>query len=86
MDEYRLDGNSVAGALGEVFSFEVTTTEYTCDGCGKTGELGAAMAYEVRHMGTVVRCPGCDKALIRLSYAGGLQRVDFRGMRYLAID
>ena len=32
MDELRLDGNAAAGTLGEVFSFEVTTAEFTCDG------------------------------------------------------
>ena len=34
-DELRLDGNAAAGTLGEVFSFEVTTAEYTCEGCGR---------------------------------------------------
>ena len=51
MDELRLDGNAAAGVLGEVFSFEVTTAEYACCGCGKAGTLGAAMVYEVREMG-----------------------------------
>ncbi|MCI0372714.1 MAG: DUF6510 family protein, partial [candidate division NC10 bacterium] len=52
MDERRLDGNAAAGTLGEVFSFEVTTAEYTCEGCGKTDRIGAAMVYEVRGLGT----------------------------------
>lgn len=53
MDEQRLDGNAAAGTLGEVFSFEVTTAHYACEGCGRTGQIGAAMAYEVRGLGTV---------------------------------
>jgi hypothetical protein len=53
-----LDGNAAAGTLGEVFSFEATTAEYGCRGCGMTGTLGAAMVYEVRGLGMVVRCPG----------------------------
>ena len=57
MDALRLDGNAAAGTLGEVFSFEVTTAEYTCEGCGKTDRIGAAMVYEVRGLGTIVRCP-----------------------------
>jgi hypothetical protein len=48
MDELRLDGNAAAGTLGEVFSFEVPTADYTCEGCGKTDRLGAAMVSEVR--------------------------------------
>ena len=84
MDEQRLDGNAAAGTLGEVFSFEVTMAEYACGGCGKTAKLGGAMVYEVRGLGTVVRCPGCDHALIRLARARGRYLVDLRGMRYLA--
>ena len=83
MDELRLDGNAAAATLGEVFSFEVTTAEYTCEGCGRTGRLGGAMAYEVRDLGIIVRCPSCDKALIRLAHNRGRHLVDLRGTRYL---
>jgi DNA-directed RNA polymerase subunit RPC12/RpoP len=83
MDELRLDGNAAAGTLGEVFSFEVTTAEYTCEGCGRTDRIGAAMVYEVRQLGTIVRCPSCDQALIRLAHYRGRYVVDLRGMRYL---
>ena len=75
MDEMRLDGNA-AGVLGEVFAFEATTAEYGCRGCGRSGRLGEAMVYEVRGLGTVVRCPGCDDALIRLSRVRGRCLVD----------
>ena len=83
MDELRLDGNAAAGTLGEVFSFEVTTAEYACGGCGRTGRLGEAMVYEVRQLGTVVRCPSCDNAVIRLAHIRERHIVDLRGMRYL---
>jgi DNA-directed RNA polymerase subunit RPC12/RpoP len=83
-DELRLDGNAAAGTLGEVFSFEATMAEYACGRCGRTGRLGEAMVYEVRGLGTIVRCPGCDKALIRLAYNRGRYLVDLRGMRCLA--
>lgn len=83
MDELRLDGNAAAGALAEAFTFEVTTAEYACDGCGKSGTLGSTIVYEVREMGLVVRCPGCDRALIRLSHAGNRRLMDFKGMRHL---
>ena len=84
MDELRLDGNAAAGTLGEIFSFEVTMAEYACGGCGRTGKLGGAMVYEVRELGTIVRCPGCDSALIRLAHNRGRYFVDLSGMRYLA--
>ena len=85
MDELRLDGNAVAGTLREVFSFEVTTAEYTCEGCGKTDRIGAAMVYEVRGLGTIVRCPSCDNALIRLAHSRGRHWLDLRGLRHLQV-
>ena len=86
MDTLRLDGNAAAGLLREVFSFEVTTAEYTCEGCGKTDRIGAAMVYEVRGLGTIVRCPHCDNALIRLAHSRGRHRLDLRGIMYLQVD
>ncbi len=84
MDELRLDGNAAGGIIGEVFSFEVTMAEYACGGCGKTDRLGGAMVYEVRDLGIIARCPGCDNALIRLAHNRGRHLVDLRGTRYLA--
>jgi DNA-directed RNA polymerase subunit RPC12/RpoP len=86
MEALRLDGNAAAGPLGEVFSFEVTTAEYTCAGCGTTERLGAAMVYEVRGLGTIVRCPRCDHALIRLAHSRGRRWLDLRGIRHLQVE
>ncbi len=84
MDELRLDGNAAAGILGEVFSFEVTTAEYACEECGRTDRIGTAMVYDVRGLGSIVRCPGCDNVLIRLAHNRGRYLVDLKGVRYLA--
>ncbi len=84
MDDLRLDGNAAAGPLGEVFSFEVTTAHYGCEGCGSADRIGAAMVYEVRGLGTIVRCPSCDNALIRLAHNRGRYFLDLRGTHYLA--
>ena len=83
-DKLRLDGNAAAGSLREIFSFEVTTAQYACEGCGRADQIGAAMVYEVRELGTIVRCPGCDNALIRLARHRERYLVDLRGTRYLA--
>jgi Family of unknown function (DUF6510) len=83
MDKLRLDGNAAAGTLGEVFSFEVTMAEYACGGCGRTDRIGAAMVYEVRGLGTIVRCPSCDNPIIRLAHNRERYLVDLRGTRYL---
>ena len=55
-----------------------------CGECGRTGRFGEAMVYEVRDLGTVVRCLGCDNALIRLAHTRERYLVDLRGTRYLA--
>lgn len=83
MDEMRLDGNAAAGTLGEIFSFEATTAEYACRGCGRAGVLGETMVYEMRGLGMVVRCPGCDNALIRLAHGRERYLVDLGGTSHL---
>jgi hypothetical protein len=85
-DKLRLDGNAAAGPLAEVFSFEVTTARYACEGCGRAGQIGAAMVYEVRGLGTIVRCPGCANVLIRLAHNRGRRWIDLRGIRYLQVE
>jgi hypothetical protein len=82
-DELRLDGNAVAGSLREIFSFEVITAEYACEGCGRTDRIVAAMVYEVRELGTIICCPSCDNALVRLAHNRGRYWIDLRGIRYL---
>ncbi len=84
MDERKLDGNAAAGALGEVFSFEVTTALYACEGCGRGAHIGEAMAY-MTEIGTIVRCPNCDNTLIRLAHNSGRHWIDLRGIRYLQV-
>jgi hypothetical protein len=44
------------------------------------------MVYEVRGPGTIVRCPSCDNALIRLAHNRGRRWMDLRGIRYLQIE
>ena len=83
--ESRLDGNVAGGILGEIFPFEMTSVLATCAGCGATDPIGAFTAY-VHGMGTVVRCPSCDTALMRLTHVKGRYWVDLRGARVLQIS
>jgi len=80
----RRDGHAAGGILREVFPFDVTATLATCAGCGTTGPIGALAAY-IHGVGTVVRCPSCDTALIRLAHAKGRYWLDMRGTRVLQI-
>jgi Family of unknown function (DUF6510) len=84
MMENKLDGNAAAGILQTSFPFEVTLVEATCAGCGASHPLGATAAY-MTGMGTIVRCPDCDHALIRMALVNGRHFLDVRGARVLQI-
>jgi hypothetical protein len=85
MMENKLDGNAAAGILQAIFPFEMTLVQATCAGCGTTNALGATAAY-MHGMGTVVRCPSCDTALIRVAQTKGRYWLDMRGVRVLQIN
>ena len=83
--DLRLDGNAAAGLLGEIFRFEMTMVWAECAGCGAAGELGALEAY-VHGMGTVLRCPSCQTAVLRLAQGEGRYWLDLRGAAFLQLD
>ena len=83
-DELRLDGNAAGGLLNEIFPFEMTAAEATCVVCCIMKPVGELMLY--RHgMGAILRCVGCDTALIRITHIRGCYRLDLSGMSYLRI-
>ena len=55
--EMKLDGNAIAGLLGEIFAVEMTTAHGTCASCGAVNEVGRVDVY-VHAPGTVVRWDG----------------------------
>ena len=73
------------GILQEIFPFDMTLVQATCTGCGATNAIGATTAY-LHGMGTIVRCPVCDKALIRVAQVKGRYLLDMRGVRVLEIQ
>ena len=83
--ENKLDGNAAAGVLQEIFPFEMTLVQATCTGCGATNAIGALAVYK-HGMGTIVRCPFCDTALIRVAQTKGRYWLDMRGVRALQIS
>ena len=83
-EELRLDGNAAAGLLGELFPFEMTTAVSTCAGCGRAQAVGALVLYR-GGMGAVLRCPGCDTALIRVASIRGEYLLDLTGATCLRI-
>jgi hypothetical protein len=85
--ETRLDGNSAAGVLGEVFVAEVTRARGACASCGQVGEVGGTHAYMGSlSPGTVLRCSNCENALVVLVELEGKLRVGMPGLRWLEMD
>ena len=83
MDELMLDGNAVAGMLGEVFAVEMTTATMTCGNCGMAGAVGAMHVF--RGAGIVMRCPNCDNAVAKIVSDGTRMWMNFTGMQTLEI-
>jgi hypothetical protein len=83
--ENKLDGNAAAGVLQEIFPFEMTLAHTTCAGCGRLDAIGALAAY-LNGMGTILRCPSCDQALIRVTHIKERYWIDMRGVSVLQID
>ena len=65
-DAMRVDGNAAAGILSELFVPDLTSARAKCAGCGMTQTVGALLVY-AHGMGTVVRCPGCDRVVLRVA-------------------
>jgi uncharacterized protein DUF6510 len=65
-DAFRVDGNAAGGILSELFVPDLTAARAKCAGCGVTRTIGALIVY-AHGMGTVVRCPGCDRVVLRLA-------------------
>ena len=84
-EEMRLDGNAAAGDLAELFVPDMTMAAATCAGCGATRPLGALVSYG-QPMGTVLRCPGCETAVLRIVRDRRGVRVDFAGLTVLSVE
>lgn len=86
MEEANLmvDGNAVAGRLGEVFVHEMTSARVACDGCGEVEPLGAEHAY-TQAPGVVLRCRHCDGVLLVITQQGGRHLLGFRQLMWLEV-
>ena len=80
----HLDGNVAAGVLARVFTAEVTGGFAVCGSCGRRQQVGAMPAY-AHGMGVVLRCGGCDGAVIRIGRGGGRVWYDLRGLAVLEL-
>ncbi len=83
--DLRVDGNAVAGLLGEVFALEMTAALAGCASCGTANPVSALVAYG-RGMGAVLRCPACESAVVRVAHDGGCSCLELRGAVFLQLD
>jgi hypothetical protein len=77
MDEQHIDGNGIAGLLGEIAGAEMTTVMRTCQSCGDRRAIGEHRAY--RAAGVVLRCPSCHDVAVVIGVQEQRLVVEWRG-------
>lgn len=81
-----LDGNALAGMLSEVFAIDVTASRSACVWCGVIGALGEQHLYmNPGAPGAVLRCRGCEGAMLVVVHREGALRVAAPGLRWMDI-
>lgn len=73
-----VDGNALAGPLGEILGMDPTVAELTCAGCRTARPLAAMRVFD-HAPGLVARCPGCGDVVLRLVRTTNRVLVDLRG-------
>jgi hypothetical protein len=84
-DANRVDGNAAGGILSELFVPDLTIARAKCAGCGTTRTIGALLVY-AHGMGTVIRCPGCDRVVLRVSRTPTHMWLDATGATSIVIS
>ncbi|MGA9160200.1 MAG: DUF6510 family protein [Actinomycetota bacterium] len=80
--DMRVDGNAIAGDLGEIFVHDMTSARIACGGCGRVEAIGAEHAY-MRAPSIVLRCCHCDHVLLVLSRRHGRVLLAFGGAKWM---
>ncbi|GGU37838.1 DUF6510 family protein [Nocardioides albus] len=65
-NDHRVDGNAAAGILREVFASDVTTARVVCGHCTAGTSVAETKTY-LAGPGSILRCPGCDAILARIT-------------------
>lgn len=85
MNDTWRDGNSLAGPLREVFGVDVTAAVGQCANCGNTGPLAEGRLFGPAP-GYVLRCPACERPLLRLVHGPGRAWLDLRGLAFIEVE
>jgi hypothetical protein len=79
----RLDGNSAAGVLQEVFAVEMTTASCTCASCRRVSAVGALYLYGGA-IGSVLRCPSCEAIVLCITSGPKGHFIELRGILHVS--
>jgi Family of unknown function (DUF6510) len=85
MSDTWTDGNSMGGALREVFAVDVTATVGRCASCGHTAALAEGRVFGPAP-GLVLRCARCEQPLLRMARLPGRVCLDLRGLQYIEVQ
>ncbi|HEY6276907.1 MAG TPA: DUF6510 family protein [Streptosporangiaceae bacterium] len=80
----HLDGNMLAGTLGELFTVDITTAIGRCVSCGASSAVAQAHVYPDAP-GLVARCPSCGEVVLRLVRGPDRAWLDLRGLTCLEL-
>jgi hypothetical protein len=83
-DAGRLDGNAAAGILSEIFVADLTVARVTCANCRINRPLGELIVY-AHGMGTIMRCPNCDAAVLRVARTRAHLQLDLTGASLVVV-
>lgn len=83
MDDQHIDGNGIAGVLGEVAGAEMSAVLRTCQSCGDRRAIGEHRSY--RSVGVVLRCPACKDVALVLGVQEKRLVVEWRALRHRAV-
>ncbi len=85
VSDIRVDGNALAGPLGEVFAVDVTTAVVSCVGCGRRQMLAVLEVYG-NGPGMTARCTGCHDVILRIARTRDHVYLDLRGTVSLRLE
>lgn len=71
-----LDGNAIAGILVDAFGVKIPTAIGTCASCGRRSRVAGLNVY-LAALGTVARCPHCERVLLVIVQNRGVDAMGF---------
>ena len=83
--DLMVDGNALAGVLGEVFAHEMTSARIACEGCDHVEPIGAQHAY-MHAPGVVLRCCHWQAVLLVIAQQKGRHLVGFVQTKWFEVS